>query len=51
MENLFQVLRSRANLFPHQPALITDAGDHQDIVSNQQLWQKIASVAAVFTQE
>jgi long-chain acyl-CoA synthetase len=51
MEKLFQVLRSRADFFPHQTALMTDAGDHQDIISNQQLWQKIASVTAVFTQE
>jgi acyl-CoA synthetase (AMP-forming)/AMP-acid ligase II len=50
MEKLFQVLRSRADFFPHQTALMTDAGDHQDLISNQQLWQKIASVTAVFTQ-
>ncbi|MBA6263561.1 AMP-binding protein [Colwellia sp. Bg11-12] len=48
MEKLFQVLRARADLFPHQPALISDLGDQQIITTNQQLVQKIAAVEAAF---
>ena len=44
MEKLFKALLYRAKLFPQQPALISDTGDNQISMTNQQLLQKIANV-------
>jgi long-subunit acyl-CoA synthetase (AMP-forming) len=44
MEKLFQALLSRADLFPHQPALISDNGDNKITITNQQLLQKISNI-------
>ena len=51
MEKLFQALRFRADLFPHQPALISDVGENQVTISNQQLLQKITKVEEVLNEQ
>jgi len=51
MEKLFQALRFRADLFPHQPALITDNGENQATLSNQQLLQEISKVEKSFKEQ
>ena len=48
MEKLFQALLYRAESFPQQPALISDTGDSQISITNQQLMQKIANVEVAF---
>ena len=47
MDKLFQALLDRADLFPQNPALISDAGNNQEIITNQQLLQKIANVEVI----
>jgi hypothetical protein len=39
MEKLFEALLSRADLFPHQPALISDKGDNKITMTPVQLTQ------------
>lgn len=51
MDKLFQALLDRADLFPRNPALISDAGDNQEIITNQQLLQKIANVEVILKQQ
>ena len=51
MEKLFQALRFRADLSPHQPILISDNGENQVTLSNQQLLQKISKVENSFKEQ
>ena len=51
MEKLFQALLSRADLFPHQAALISDDESNKITITNLQLLQNIASVEAFFKQQ
>jgi long-chain acyl-CoA synthetase len=51
MEKLFQALRFRADLFPHQPALISDNGENLVTLSNQELLQKISKVEKSFKEQ
>jgi long-subunit acyl-CoA synthetase (AMP-forming) len=51
MEKLFKALRIRVDLFPHQPALISDIGENQVTISNQQLLQKITKVEECFKEQ
>jgi long-chain acyl-CoA synthetase len=51
MEKLFQALLSRADLLPHQPALISDNGDNQITITNQQLLQKITNVEVALKEQ
>jgi long-chain acyl-CoA synthetase len=51
MEKLFQALRIRVDLFPHQPALISDIGENQVTISNHQLLQEIAKVEECFKEQ